>query len=88
MTRYMYGISFVPADLEIAIRDAKGGNIRPSIPAVLRVCFSYDPQSHAYVFNLMRVVGTVTLLVGGGFVLFLVLTRKSHARIRGKIYSI
>ena len=40
VTRYMYGISFVPADLEIAIRDAKGGNIRPSIPAVLRVCFS------------------------------------------------
>ncbi len=80
VSRYIYGISFLPADLEIALRDAAGGKVRPTIARILSVCYSYDPQSRGYVFSMTRTVGVGTLLFAGCFVAYIVLSRKARSR--------
>ncbi len=79
VSRYMYGISFLPADMQMAVQEAAAGQIRPTISRILAFCYSYDPQSRSYVLSITRVTGTVTLLLAAGFVLFLL-----RGRSRGK----
>ncbi len=71
VSRYMYGISFLPADVQMAVQEAAAGQVRPTISRVLAFCYSYDPQSRSYVFSLTRAMGTITLLFAAGFVIFL-----------------
>ncbi|HVP18862.1 MAG TPA: SCO family protein [Spirochaetia bacterium] len=81
--RYMYGADFLPADLKLSLLEASEGRIGPTIAKVLRICFTRDPKSHALVFNILRIVGTVTLLSAGAFIGYLVfagLKRKRAAR--------
>lgn len=82
VSRYIYGTSFLPADLQIALQDASGGKVRPTVARVLSVCYSYDPQSRSYVFNMTRVVGAGTLLFAAAFVIYLLFSRRSRARAK------
>ena len=70
--RYLYGTEFLPMDLKMALLEASEGRIGPTISKVLRFCFSYDPKGRKYVFNTLKVTGTVTLLFAISFMLFLV----------------
>jgi len=80
IVRYMYGDSYLPVELRMSILEASTGTIGPTIGKVLRFCFRYDPRSNQYVFNVLKVTAVVTLALGGGFVLFLVLSgRKRRA---------
>jgi protein SCO1 len=81
VSRYFYGISFLPADLQMAIQEAARGQLNPTIAHVLTYCYSYDPESRTYVLNMTRVIGTATLLVVGIFVIFL-LRGRSRARTK------
>jgi len=67
VTRYMYGITYLPFDLQMALDEAKSGLVRPTISKALSFCFSYDPASHKYVINITRIAGSVTLLAAAGF---------------------
>ncbi len=80
VSRYLYGSSFLPADLEMAIQDAAAGRVRPTISKVLSVCYTYDPEGRRYVFNLRRTTGVATLLLAGGF-LAVVLLKKKKGRV-------
>jgi len=82
VSRYIYGTTFLPADVEMAIQEAAGGQVRPTISKVLALCYSYDPESRRYVFNMTRVVGAVLLVLAGGFVIYLLLTGKSQKKPR------
>jgi protein SCO1 len=81
VSRYLYGISFLPADLQMAVHEAELGKWSPAIAHVLTYCYSYDPGSGTYTLNMTRVVGTGTLLVVALFVGFL-LWGKSRAKVR------
>ncbi len=73
VTRYMYGITYLPSDLQMAVAEAATGVVRPTISKALEFCYSYDPVGRRYVFNLTRIAGSVTLLsaaIFAGFVLF------------------
>jgi protein SCO1/2 len=80
VSRYMYGISFLPADVEMAIREASAGQVRPTISKVLAFCYSYDPAGRRYVFSMTRALGALTLAFAGGWVLYLVLAGRSRKR--------
>lgn len=82
VTRYLYGLTFLPFDLEMGIVEAAEGRVGPTINRVLRLCFTYDPEGRTYVFSLLRVVGTVTLLFAASFAVFLVVTTKKQ---RGEV---
>jgi protein SCO1 len=72
VSRYMYGISFLPADIQMALQEAAAEKVRPTISRVLAFCYSYDPQGRRYVLSITRLTGAVVLLFAAGFVLFLV----------------
>ncbi len=81
IVRYLYGISFLPFDFQMAVYEAQRGKVTPTTARLLRFCFSYDPQARTYVFNLARVVATVMLTSVAFFIIFLVFSTR---RVRRK----
>jgi protein SCO1 len=77
VSRYMYGLTFLPADIQMALQEAATGQIRPTISRVLAFCYSYDPEGRRWVLSITRLTGTVILLFAVGFLLFL---RKGRSR--------
>ena len=71
VSRYMYGISFLPADIQMALQEAAAGQVRPTISRMLAFCYSYDPQGRRYVLSITRLTGAAILIFAAGFVVFL-----------------
>ncbi|MBW6508469.1 MAG: SCO family protein [Desulfuromonadales bacterium] len=71
IVRYLIGQSIPPITLTMAILEAAEGRISTPISKALEFCFTYDAENRRYVFNLLRVSGTVILLTLGSFFLFL-----------------
>jgi len=80
IVRYLYGTSFLAKDLTLALVEARQGRVGTTIRKVVGYCFSFDPASKSYEFNLLRVSATVILLCCGSFFAFLVLTGKKGKR--------
>jgi protein SCO1/2 len=78
--RYLYGADPLPFDVKLALVEASQGRIGPAISKVVRFCFSYDSKANKFVFNTLKVTGTVTLLFALSFVAFLLFKgRKYHS---------
>ena len=80
VVRYMNGTDFLPADLKLSLLEASQGKVGPTIARVLRFCFTTDPKSHGLVFNLLKVVATVTLSLAAVFIAFLVVSGLKRRR--------
>jgi protein SCO1/2 len=76
VVRYLYGTSFLPFAVTMALTEAARGEVGSPAQRVLQYCFSYDPLQHSYVFNILKVTGTVMVLFVGGFLVFLLKTSK------------
>jgi protein SCO1/2 len=76
ITRYMYGVTYLPADVQLAAQEAARGEAQPTINKFLKFCFSYDPAGRRYVLNTTSIGATVILL--GAAVFVLVLVRKGR----------
>jgi protein SCO1 len=79
IVRYLYGTTFQPKDLTLALLEARDGRVGATVRAVVGYCFSFDPAGRNYVFNLLRVSATVVILVAGGFLAFLILTGRKRS---------
>ena len=79
ITRYLYGVTYLPFDVKMALAEASEGRVGPTISRVLLFCFSYDPEGRTYVFNILKVTGLVTLILAGSFLGVLLLKRKSDS---------
>lgn len=79
VTRYLYGQWFKPFDLTMALNEAAEGKVGLSVKRLVGYCFSYDPESRKYVFNLMRVAGGI-ILFGAGVLLFVLLLGKKKPK--------
>lgn len=80
VTRYINGVSFQPADMQMAVLEAARGETRPTVNQWLQFCYSYDPSGRSYVFNVTKLAGTVILLLAAGFAGVLVFRRKRAAQ--------
>jgi len=76
IVRYLYGKTFLPFDLKMALTEAAQGRIGSSMNRVLPLCFKYDPQGKRYVFNILRVYGVVMIVFLVVFIYFLTRKRK------------
>ncbi len=77
IARYVNGIQYLPLDIKMALLDAAEGKTGPTVARLLRLCYSYDPESRSYSFAFVRVGLVLTLAFAGAFVLFfIVLPRK------------
>jgi protein SCO1 len=78
ITRYLYGLSFLPFDLKMAIYEAQKGLARPTINKVLEFCFGYNPGSKTYTLQITRIIGSLTLLIAAIVFITLLLKRKKN----------
>ncbi len=81
--RYIYGTSFLPFDLKMAIAEAESEKVGISARRALLYCFSYDPEANRYVFNLIRVAGAVTTLSALIFFIYLMRSTKRRRKEMG-----
>ncbi len=77
VTRYMYGTTFLPADLQAAVGEAARSQPTPTITKLLKICFSYDPVGRRYVFSATKTGALVVLGLAVLFVIFLVRPRRA-----------
>lgn len=61
IARYLYGTSFLPLDLQMAVIEASEGKTGTTISKVLKYCFSYDPEGRRYTFNVLKVFGLISI---------------------------
>ena len=80
VTRYMYGTTYLPADLQMAVQEAARSEARPTINKWLKICFSYDPVARTYVLSFTKIGATITLL--GAAIFLIVLVRAGRRRNR------
>ncbi|MFH1155111.1 MAG: SCO family protein [Pseudomonadota bacterium] len=69
--RYLYGVSYLPFDVSMALTEASRGMPSISIRKLLTYCFDYDPKGKKYVFRTFRIMGGAVLLALGAFLVFL-----------------
>ncbi len=80
--RYILGTDFLPIDISMSLMEANTGTIQPTIARFLRICFSYDPKSHTFVFNTLQVSAVVIVALAIIFILYLVFSGKKR-RMKG-----
>ncbi|MBP1776799.1 MAG: SCO1/SenC family protein, partial [candidate division NC10 bacterium] len=85
VSRYMYGITFLPADIQMAVQEAAAEQVRPTISRVLAFCYSYDPQGRRWVLSITRLAGAATLLFAAGFLFFVLKGRSRGKKERARL---
>ncbi|HXY55346.1 MAG TPA: SCO family protein [Nitrospirota bacterium] len=76
IVRYLEGISFLPFDVTMALSEAAQGKTGSPARKALMYCFSYDPLKKSYVFNILKVTGTVMVLFVASFFAYLMISTK------------
>lgn len=76
VVRYLEGVTFLPFEITMAVTEAAVGKIGSPAGRVLSYCFSYDPLKKSYVFNILKVVGTVMIVTLVSFFIYLMATTK------------
>jgi len=71
VTRYMYGVTYLPADVQMAALEAARNEARPTIAKFLSFCFGYDPQGRRLVLTVTSVAATATVVAAVIFVVFI-----------------
>ena len=71
VTRYLYGTSYLPFDVKMALIEARKGQSRPTINRVLEYCFSYDPEGRKYTLQVTKI--TATIIIFFAVLLFIIL---------------
>jgi protein SCO1/2 len=72
VARYLFGLSFNPQDLRLALTEASKGQIgAPADQALLLTCMAYDPASGKYTLSVLKIVrlaSIATILVLGLYI--------------------
>ena len=61
ITRYLYGIQFLPIDFKMAIIEANKEQPRPTIQKVLLFCYSYDPDNKRFALDITKLAGIMII---------------------------
>lgn len=80
ITRYLYGIKFMPMDLKLALIEAEKGLSRPTVHRVLQFCYRYDPVGKRYGLEITKLVGTFILIILVLFLTYLVINSKKKSK--------
>jgi protein SCO1/2 len=78
ITRYLYGLTYLPFDVKMAIIEAEKGIARPTSSKVLEYCFAYNPSSKTYTLQVTRIVGSLMIFIIA--VVFIIMIIKSKKR--------
>ncbi len=87
ITRYLYGVTFLPFDFKMALVEAQKGLARPTINKVLEYCFTYDPVGRRYAVDVLKVSATIIIFFIVVFVgvLFIKSRKSKNERVVQKL---
>lgn len=80
ITRYLYGTSFFPFDLKMAIIEAQKGISRPTVNRILQFCYNYEPEGKRYTLEITKLAGIFTLIVLAAFFTGLMIRNKRRSK--------
>jgi protein SCO1 len=80
VTRYLNGVTYLPFDVKLAMMEAGEGKVGPTISKILLYCFRYDPEGKRYVFNILKVTATISIMFGLMFVAWLVISTRKRKK--------
>jgi protein SCO1/2 len=86
ITRYLYGTSYLPFDVKMALIEAQKGISRPTINRILDFCFTYDPVGRRYSLAVTKVSATIIIFIAIVFFITL-LVRSSRKKSKSKEHS-
>lgn len=78
ITRYFYGLTYLPFDFKLAVIEAQQGLSRPTINKILDFCFAYDQEGKKYSLQVTKV--SATIIIFFAVILFIFLIVKSKRR--------
>lgn len=82
ITRYLYGVTYLPFDVKMAVVEAQKGLARPTSSKLLDYCFAYDAQSKSYTLQITRLIGAFTLILGLFFLaIIFVFAKKKSSKV-------
>lgn len=61
ITRYLYGITFLPIDFKMAIIEANKEQPRPTIQKILMLCYSYDVDNKRFSLDVLKISGILVV---------------------------
>ena len=79
LSRYFYGIQYMPTDVRLALFEASAHKIGSPVDYVLLYCCPYDPLTGKYtvaIYRVLQLAGGITILCLGSFIFFLVRSAK------------
>jgi protein SCO1/2 len=80
ITRYLYGVTFLPFDIKMAVAEASQGRTGPTIARFLKFCYSYDPSGRRYFLDITRVAAAFTIMLAVGFGIAVAVQRKKRPK--------
>jgi protein SCO1 len=80
VSRYLYGVTFLPFDVKMAVAEASAGRVGPTIARFLKFCYSYDPAGRRYFLDITRLAATFTIILAIGFGVAMVVSRKRRPK--------
>jgi protein SCO1/2 len=84
VTRYLHGLTYLPAEVEQAVDEAARGEARPSVARLMSMCYSYDPEGRRYVFSFTRLAGTLIVAAAAALLLVMLVKGWSGGRSGGR----
>jgi protein SCO1/2 len=84
ISHYFYGIEYSAKDLRLGLVEAADGKIGSRVDQLLLYCYHYDPATgkFAWVINLYRWGGALTVVAIIGLLLFLRRPRRSVEELK------
>jgi protein SCO1/2 len=82
ITRYLYGIDFLPFDVKMALIEASQGKVGTTIAKIVKLCYSYDPDGRKYALNVTRVAGASIIFAISIFAVALFITKKKKNKTK------
>lgn len=70
VSKYFFGVAYPARDVKLALTEAGQGRVGSAVDQFLLACYHYDPKTGTYgpkVFLIMQVVGSLTILLLGSF---------------------
>lgn len=86
LSRYYYGLEYIPRDLQFGLVEASGGKIGSLVDRVTVLCFQYDPSTGKYtllVYRIVQIAGALTVAAILLMYLLLYLRSRRHSDAHG-----
>lgn len=81
ITRYLYGITFLPIDFKMSIIEANKEEPRPTIQKILMLCYSYDADNKQFSLDVTKITGSIILFFILIFiVVYLIIPKKKNKK--------